>query len=72
MIHRANSEALKAAFSVYPHSESSILNSISGEKEKWNQLSPPVTEKKYETVVLLIALCQQDLRQSKPLLHRIS
>jgi len=54
MIDSANPEALKAALSVYRRSESPILNSISGEKEKWDQLFPLVTEKKCKTVVLLM------------------
>jgi cobalamin-dependent methionine synthase I len=54
MIDSANPEALKAALSVYSHSEPPILNSISGEKEKWDQLFPLVTEKKCKTVVLLM------------------
>jgi 5-methyltetrahydrofolate--homocysteine methyltransferase len=54
MLDSANSEALKAALSVYCHSEPPILNSISGEKEKWDQLFPLVTEKKCKTVVLLM------------------
>ena len=54
MIDSANPEALKAALSVYRHSEPPILNSISGEKEKWDQLFPLVTEKKCKTVVLLM------------------
>jgi cobalamin-dependent methionine synthase I len=54
MIDSANPEALKAALSVYHHSEPPILNSISGEKEKWNQLFPLVTEKKCKMIVLLM------------------
>ena len=54
MIDSANPEALKAALSVYRHSEPPILNSISGEKEKWDQLFPLVAEKKCKTVVLLM------------------
>jgi len=54
MIDSANPEALKAALSVYCHSEPPILNSISGEKEKWDQLFPLVTEKKCKVVVLLM------------------
>ena len=37
MIDSANPEALKAALSVYRHSEPPILNSISGEEEKWRK-----------------------------------
>ena len=54
MLDSANPEALKAALSVYRHSEPPILNSISGEKEKWDQLFPLVIEKKCKTVVLLM------------------
>jgi cobalamin-dependent methionine synthase I len=50
----ANPEALKAALEVYRHSEPPILNSISGEKEKWDKLFPVVAEKKCNLVVLLI------------------
>lgn len=54
MIDSANPEALKATLSVYRHSEPPILNSISGEKEKWNQLYPVITEKKCRVVALLM------------------
>jgi 5-methyltetrahydrofolate--homocysteine methyltransferase len=54
MIDSANPEALKAALSVYRHSEPPILNSISGEKEKWNKLYPVIIEKKCKMVVLLM------------------
>jgi cobalamin-dependent methionine synthase I len=54
MLDSSDPEALKAALSVYRHSEPPILNSISGEKEKWNQLFPLVTEKKCKIVVLLM------------------
>ena len=52
MIDSANPDALKAALSVYQHSELPILNSISGEEEKWNKLFPVVAEKKGKIVVL--------------------
>jgi 5-methyltetrahydrofolate--homocysteine methyltransferase len=52
MIDSANPEALKASLSVYRHSEPPILNSISGEKEKWNKLFPVVSQKKCRIVVL--------------------
>jgi cobalamin-dependent methionine synthase I len=54
MLDSANPEALKAALSVYCHSEPPILNSISGETEKWNKLFPVVVEKKCKIVVLLM------------------
>jgi cobalamin-dependent methionine synthase I len=54
MIDSANPEALKAALSVYRHSEPPILNSISGEEEKWNKLYPVIIEKKCKAVVLLM------------------
>jgi len=54
MLDSANPEALKAALSVYRHSEPPILNSISGEAEKWNKLSPVIAEKKCKLVVLLM------------------
>jgi 5-methyltetrahydrofolate--homocysteine methyltransferase len=54
MLDSANPKALKAALSVYCHSEPPILNSISGEKEKWDQLFPLVIEKKCKIVVLLM------------------
>lgn len=54
MIDSANPEALKAALSVYHHQEPPILNSISGEKEKWNKLYPVIVEKKCKFVVLLM------------------
>jgi 5-methyltetrahydrofolate--homocysteine methyltransferase len=52
MIDSANPEALKATLSVYRHSEPPILNSISGEEEKWNKLFPVLVEKKCKVVVL--------------------
>lgn len=54
MLDSANPEALKAALSVYNHSEPPILNSISGETEKWNKLFPVIVEKKCKIVVLLM------------------
>jgi cobalamin-dependent methionine synthase I len=54
MIDSANPEALKAALSVYHHSEPPILNSISGEAEKWDKLFPVIVEKKCKIVVLLM------------------
>lgn len=54
MLDSANPDALKAALSVYRHTEPPILNSISGEKEKWNRLFPVVAGKKCKTVVLLM------------------
>jgi 5-methyltetrahydrofolate--homocysteine methyltransferase len=54
MLDSANPEALKAALSVYRHSEPPILNSISGEEEKWNKLYPLIVEKKCKGVVLLM------------------
>ncbi len=54
MIDSANPEALKAALPVYHHSEPPILNSISGEEEKWNKLFPLIVEKKCKIVVLLM------------------
>ncbi len=54
MIDSANPEALKAALSAYNHSEPPILNSISGEAEKWNKLFPVLAAKKCKIVVLLM------------------
>ena len=54
MMDSANPEALKAALSVYRHSDPPILNSISGEAEKWNKLFPVIVEKKCKIVVLLM------------------
>jgi len=54
MLDSANPEALKAALPVYRNQEPPILNSISGEEEKWNKLFPVIAEKKYKTVVLLM------------------
>ena len=52
MIDSANPDALKAALAVYKHSELPIMNSISGEEEKWNRLFPVIAEKKGKVVVL--------------------
>ncbi len=54
MLDSANSEALKAALSVYRHADPPILNSISGEEEKWKRLYPLIVEKKCKVVVLLM------------------
>jgi 5-methyltetrahydrofolate--homocysteine methyltransferase len=54
MIDSANPEALKAALSVYRHSEPPILNSISGEEGKWNRLHPVLVERGCKAVVLLM------------------
>ncbi len=54
MIDSASPEALQAALSVYHHPEPPILNSISGEKEKWNKLAPVLAERKCRGVVLLM------------------
>jgi 5-methyltetrahydrofolate--homocysteine methyltransferase len=54
MLDSANPEALKAALSVYRHSDPPILNSISGEEEKWNRLYPLIVEKRCKVVVLLM------------------
>jgi 5-methyltetrahydrofolate--homocysteine methyltransferase len=54
MIDSANPEALKAALSVYRHSEPPILNSISGEEEKWRKLQPVLADRGCKVVVLLM------------------
>jgi cobalamin-dependent methionine synthase I len=54
MLDSANPEALKTALSVYHHSEPPILNSISGEEEKWNKIFPVIAERKCKIVVLLM------------------
>jgi 5-methyltetrahydrofolate--homocysteine methyltransferase len=54
VIDSTNPEALKMALSVYKNSEPPILNSISGETEKWNKLFPVIVEKKCKIVVLLM------------------
>lgn len=52
MIDSASPEALKAALSVYRHKEPPILNSISGEEEKWNKVFPILIDAKCKVVVL--------------------
>ncbi len=54
MLDSANPEALTYALTVYRHSEPPILNSISGEKAKWDYLFPLVIEKRCKVVVLLM------------------
>jgi cobalamin-dependent methionine synthase I len=54
MLDSPNPEALRATLSVYRNSEPPILNSISGEAEKWNRLYPVVAEKKCKVVALLM------------------
>jgi len=68
MIDSANPEALKAALSVYRHPEPPILNSISGEEEKWNKLFPVLVEKKCKVVVL----CMDDQGIPKTIEERIA
>jgi 5-methyltetrahydrofolate--homocysteine methyltransferase len=68
MIDSANPDALKAALAVYQHSELPILNSISGEEEKWNRLFPVVAEKKGKIVVL----CMDDQGIPKTIEGRIA
>ncbi len=52
MIDSANPEALMSALSVCRNAELPILNSISGEEEKWKKLFPIVAQKKGRIVVL--------------------
>jgi cobalamin-dependent methionine synthase I len=52
MIDSANPEALKAAFAVYRHKEPPVLNSISGEEEKWHKLFSVIAGKKCKIVIL--------------------
>ena len=52
MIDSASPEALKAALAVYRHQESPILNSISGEGEKWHKLFPVAVSNRCRIVVL--------------------
>jgi len=52
MIDSSNPEALKAGLSIYQQPERPILNSISGEKGKWNRLFPVVLEKTCKVVLL--------------------
>ncbi len=54
MLDSANPEALKAGLLVYKNLEPPILNSISGEKVKWNRLFPLVTGEKHKIVVMLM------------------
>jgi cobalamin-dependent methionine synthase I len=67
MIDSANPEALKAALRVYRPSEPPILNSISGEEQKWKKLFPVLVEKKCKVVVL----CMDDLGIRKTVGERI-
>jgi 5-methyltetrahydrofolate--homocysteine methyltransferase len=67
MIDSSNPEALKAGLSVYQHQEAPILNSISGEKEKWSRLFPIVVEKKCKVVVL----CMDDQGIPKTVKERV-
>lgn len=68
MIDSANPEALKAALLVYRHSEPPILNSISGEEEKWNKLYPLLVENRCKVVVL----CMDDHGIPKTVEERIT
>ena len=68
MLDSANPEALKAALSVYRNQEPPILNSISGEEEKWHKLFPLVVEKKCKSVVL----CMDDQGIPKTIEERIA
>jgi cobalamin-dependent methionine synthase I len=68
MIDSANPDALKAALAVYQHAELPILNSISGEEEKWKKLFPVVEEKKGKIVVL----CMDDQGIPKTIEGRIA
>jgi len=68
MIDSANPDALKAALAVYKHSELPILNSISGEEEKWKKLFPVASEKKGKIVVL----CMDDQGIPKTIEGRIA
>jgi cobalamin-dependent methionine synthase I len=52
MIDSADPEALKAALAIYHHSDSPILNSVSGVEEKWEKLYPVILKKKCKVVVL--------------------
>ena len=52
MIDSANPDALKAALAVYRHTELPIINSISGEEEKWKKLFPILSQKRGKIVVL--------------------
>ena len=68
MIDSANPDALKTALAVYKHSELPILNSVSGEEEKWKKLFPVVSEKKGKIVVL----CMDDQGIPKTIEGRIA
>jgi 5-methyltetrahydrofolate--homocysteine methyltransferase len=67
MIDSSNPEALKVGLSVYQHQEAPILNSISGEKEKWSRLFPIVVEKKCKVVLL----CMDDQGIPKTVKERV-
>jgi 5-methyltetrahydrofolate--homocysteine methyltransferase len=67
MIDSANPEALMAALPVYRHSDPPILNSISGEEEKWNKLYPVIVEKRCRVVVL----CMDDRGIPKTVEERV-
>jgi cobalamin-dependent methionine synthase I len=54
MIDSADPFALKAALAEYRHAERPIVNSISGETEKWEKLFPVLVETKPRVVVLCI------------------
>ncbi|MGQ9638562.1 MAG: dihydropteroate synthase [Thermodesulfobacteriota bacterium] len=54
MLDSADPDVLRAALYIYSHSELPILNSISGEEEKWKKLFPLIVEKKLRDVVLLM------------------
>jgi 5-methyltetrahydrofolate--homocysteine methyltransferase len=68
MIDSANPEAIKASLSVYRHQEPPILNSISGEREKWDKLFPVLVEKKIKVVVL----CMDDQGIPKTVEERLT
>jgi cobalamin-dependent methionine synthase I len=68
MIDSANPDALKTALAVYKHSDLPILNSVSGEEEKWKKLFPVVSEKKGKIVVL----CMDDQGIPKTIEGRIA
>ncbi len=68
MIDSANPDALKSALAVYRHSELPILNSISGEEEKWKKLFPVVERRKGKVVVL----CMDDQGIPKTIEGRIA
>ena len=56
MIDSADPSAIEAAYTAYRHDEPPIVNSISGETEKWDRLFPVLAEKKPRVV----ALCMDD------------